>query len=45
MSYWETYYQMTLRVLEVESYNENIAGKWYRRDVNPIAPELEVEEE
>ena len=45
MSYWETYYQMTLRVLEVESYNENIAGKWYRRDVNPITPELEVEEE
>ncbi len=45
MSYWETYYQMTLRVLEVESYNENIAGKWYRRDVNPITPELEAEEE
>jgi len=45
MSYWETYYQMTLRVLEVESYNENIAGKWYRRDVNPITPELKDEEE
>lgn len=44
MSYWETYYQMTLRVLEVESYNENVGGKWYRRDVNPITPELEVEE-
>jgi len=35
---------MILRVLEVESYNENIAGKWYRRDVNPITPELEAEE-
>ena len=44
MSYWETYYQMTLRVLEVDSYNENIAGKWYRRDVNPIAPELQDED-
>ena len=44
MSYWETYYQMTLRVLEVESYNENVGGKFYRRDVNPITPELEVEE-
>ena len=44
MSYWETYYQMTLRVLEVDSYNENVGGKFYRRDVNPITPELEVEE-
>jgi len=45
MSYWETYYQMILRVLEVDSYNENVLGKFYRRDVNPITPELQDEEE
>jgi len=45
MSYWETYYQMVLKVLEVESYNENIAGKWYRRDVNPITQDSLDEQE
>ena len=45
MSYWETYYQMVLEVLRVDSYCENIAGKWYRRDVNPVTPELQDEEE
>jgi len=33
MSYWETYYQMILKVLEVDSYNENVAGKFFRKDV------------
>lgn len=45
MSYWETYYQMVLEVLRVDSYCENIAGKWYRRDVNPVTPELLDEED
>ena len=45
MSYWETYYQMVLEVLRVDSYCENIAGKWYRRDVNPVTPELQDEED
>jgi len=45
MSYWETYYQMVLKVLEVDSYNENVLGKFYRRDVSPAAPDSQDEEE
>jgi len=45
MSYWETYYQMVLEVLRVDSYCENIAGKWFRRDVSPAVPDLQDEEE
>jgi hypothetical protein len=45
MSYWETYYQMVMEVLSVDSYNENIAGKWYRRDVSPAVPDLQDDEE
>ena len=44
MSYWETYYQMTLRVLEVDSYNENVGGKFFRKDVSPAVPDLQDEE-
>ena len=41
MGYWETYYQFKLEVLHTEnSYNENIAGKYYRRDVYPVILEL-----
>jgi hypothetical protein len=39
MSYWETYYQFKFEVLHGEnSYNDQIAGKWYRKDVNPDSP-------
>lgn len=39
MSYWETYYQFKFEVLHGEnSYNDQIAGKWYRKDVNPDGP-------
>ena len=36
MSYWEVYFQMKYEVLAVESYNENISGKWFRKDVKPL---------
>ena len=32
LTYSEIYYQMLHRVLFVESYNDNILGKFYRRD-------------
>jgi len=35
MSYWETYFQFKFEVLHVDSYNENVLGKFYRRDVHP----------
>lgn len=34
MSYWEQYYQFEYNVLfREDSYNDNIAGKFYRKDV------------
>ena len=45
MSYWETYYQMVMEVLSVDSYNENVLGKFYRRDVSPAVPDLQDDEE
>ena len=33
MSYYEVYWQMKLEVLKIESYNKNISGKWFRKDV------------
>ena len=33
LSYWETYYQFECKVLHVDSYNENILGKYFRKDV------------
>lgn len=36
MSYYEVYYQMKYEVLHVPSYNENIQGKWFRKDTGQI---------
>lgn len=33
MTYWELYYQMKENVLERESYNDNILGKFFRSDL------------
>jgi len=33
LSYYEVFYQMVYEVLSTDSYNENIQGKWFRRDV------------
>ena len=33
MSYYEVYWQMKLDVLKVPGYNQNISGKWFRRDL------------
>lgn len=33
MTYYEIYWQMHYRVLHVDSYNDNINGKFYRRDL------------
>jgi hypothetical protein len=35
LSYLEVKYQFTHRVLEIDSYNGNILGKYYNRDVQP----------
>jgi len=32
LTYYEIYHQMTHRVLFVDSYNDNIQGKFYRKD-------------
>jgi hypothetical protein len=36
MSYYEVYYQMKYDVLHVPSYNENIQGKWFRKDTGVV---------
>ncbi len=33
MTYYEIYWQMKLDVLSTDSYNDNIAGKFYRKDL------------
>jgi hypothetical protein len=33
LGYYEVFYQMVYEVLSTDSYNENIGGKWFRRDV------------
>lgn len=33
LSYYEVFYQMVYEVLSTDSYNENIQGKWFKRDV------------
>jgi hypothetical protein len=37
LSYYEVYYQIKLEVLHIDTYNDNIAGKWFRKDAVPIA--------
>jgi hypothetical protein len=32
LSYYEVYYQFEYKVLHVDSFNENVLGKFYRRD-------------
>jgi hypothetical protein len=32
LSYYETYWQFKLDVLSQDTYNENILGKFYRKD-------------
>jgi serine/threonine protein kinase len=32
LSYYETFYQFEYRVLHIDSYNENILGKFFRKD-------------
>jgi len=36
LSYYEVYYQMKYEVLAKDTYNENILGKYYRRDVKQL---------
>lgn len=36
LSYYEVYYQIKLEVLHIDTYNDNIAGKWFRKDAVPI---------
>jgi len=38
-TYYEEYWQHRLRVLHIDSYNDTIAGRYYRRDIKPD-PEL-----
>ena len=33
LSYYEVYWQMHLKVLAIESYNDNIQGRFYRKDL------------
>lgn len=33
LSYWETYYQFHYDVLRQETYNGNILGRFYRKDI------------
>lgn len=35
LSYWEVYYQFQYNVLETDTYNANILGRFFRKDVNP----------
>ena len=36
LSYYEVYYQMKFEVLSTDSYNENIRGKYFRKDVKQL---------
>jgi hypothetical protein len=36
LSYYEVYHQMVYEVLSTNSYNENIQGKWFRKDVKQL---------
>jgi hypothetical protein len=36
LSYYEVKWQMLLNVLENDSYNENIQGKWFKRDTKQL---------
>jgi predicted SPOUT superfamily RNA methylase MTH1 len=34
LSYWETHYQFMYDVLRCDTYNGNILGRFYRKDIN-----------
>jgi len=34
LSYYETFYQFEFKVLHVDSYNENVLGKFFRKDAS-----------
>lgn len=36
LTYFETYYQIVYNVLCVNSYNDNIGGKFFRRDIQDL---------
>ena len=38
LSYYETYFQFEYKVLHVDSFNENILGKFYRKDAAETVP-------
>jgi hypothetical protein len=38
LSYYETYFQFEYKVLHVESFNDNILGKFYRKDTQSAIP-------
>lgn len=40
LSYYETYFQFEYKVLHVESYNDNILGKFYRKDTQTTLPSV-----
>ena len=42
LSYYEVYYQMRYDVLAIDSYNENILGKYFRKDVKQLADNQSV---
>ena len=33
LSYYETYYQFKYKVLHIDSFNDNILGKYFRKDI------------
>ena len=41
LSYLEVKHQMINELLERDSYVDNVAGKWYRRDVSPQNKQIE----
>jgi len=36
LTYFEMYYQMRENVLHVDSYNDNILGKFFRKDFDTL---------
>ncbi|MEY4331676.1 MAG: putative endonuclease segE, domain, partial [Bacteroidota bacterium] len=42
LSYYEVKWQMLLNVLENDSYNENIQGKWFKRDTKQLVESQHV---
>lgn len=45
LSYYEVYNQIKYEVLHVDSYNDNVLGKYFRKDASGAHQELMVESE